>query len=104
MKKIVLYVCVIGLLNTASAGACDLIDKRKIRVGVSEGIAGKCSNNTLPIQCVSDGKEATRLTCNGPEGSYSGSDLQDLISTACGCSANSDNGRREQLRNELGES
>ena len=73
MKKIVLYVCVIGLLNTASAGACDLIDKRKIRVGVSEGIAGKCSNNTLPIQCVSDGKEATRLTCNGPEGSYSGS-------------------------------
>ena len=104
MKKIVLYVCVIGLLNTASAGACDLIDKRKIRVGVSEGIAGKCSNNTLPIQCASDGKESTRLTCNGPEGSYSGSDLQDLISTACGCSANSDNGRREQLRNELEDS
>ena len=102
MRKGFVLLCLIGLLNAGSAVACDIVNKRKIHVGVSEGVAGECSNTGEPVQCVGKGEEANSLNCNGPEGSFSGSDLQDLIRTACGCGAQSDDGASDQLREELG--
>jgi hypothetical protein len=103
MRKGILLMCVVGLLNVGHANACDIVDKQEIQVGGREGISGKCPNNSLPVQCVNEGDGADSLTCNGPEGSFDGSDLQDLISMACGCAAGQDNGATEQLNQELGE-
>ena len=99
MKKSFVVFCLIGLLNVGPAVACDILNKREVQIGVSKGIAGKCSNNGEPIQCLNEG--ADRLSCSGPEGSFNGSQLQELISTACGCTAHTDHGAREQLRREL---
>ena len=104
MRKGFVLCCLISLLNTASAVACDIVNKREIDVGGSKGVAGKCSNSGKPIQCISEGEQADRLSCNGPEGNFSGPDLQALISTACGCGASSDDGATEQLRQDLGDS
>ena len=98
MRKGFSVFCLIGLLNSGLAVACDIENKREIHVGVSTGVAGECSNNGSPIQCLSEGEGADSLNCNGPEGSFSGSDLQVLISTACGCGADQDDGATEQLR------
>jgi hypothetical protein len=100
MRKFFGVFFLIGLLHAGSAFACDILNKQKIQVGVSEGVAGQCSNNGKPIQCLSKG--ADRLTCNGPEGGFNGSNLQQLIATACGCTAKRDHGATEQLRQELG--
>lgn len=101
MRKGFLLFGLIGLLNAGLAVACYIENKREIHVGVSAGVAGECSNNGSPIQCISEGEGADRLNCNGPEGSFSGSDLHVLISTACGCGSNQDDGATEQLRQEL---
>ena len=99
MRKGFVVFCLIGLLSAGSASACDILDKREIQVGVSKGVAGKCSNNGQPIQCLSDGADG--LNCNGPQGNFNGLHLQDLIYTACGCTAHTDQGAPEQLRQEL---
>jgi hypothetical protein len=104
MRKGLVLLCFIGLLNAGSAAACDLVNKREIQVGTSEGIAGECSNNTATVQCISDGEGANRWNCDGPEGSFNGPNLQTLISTACGCGANPNDEAKEQLQQELGES
>tara|TARA_R110002072_G_scaffold136682_1_gene279190 strand:+ start:180 stop:500 length:321 start_codon:yes stop_codon:yes gene_type:complete len=103
MKKSLLLFGLLGLLNAGSAAACDIDNKREIQVGNNNGVAGECSNNGAPIQCINDGQGAGRFNCDGPEGSYSGPNLQALISTTCGCSANSgnDNDASEQLQEEL---
>ncbi len=101
MKKYIVLVCLMGLLPAVSAAACDLENKREIQVGTNEGIAGVCSNNAAPIQCISDGQGEGRFNCNGPEGSFSGPNLQALIATTCGCGATPDNDAAEQLQQEL---
>ena len=104
MRKGFVLFCLAALLNTAPAVACDMLDEREIHVGSSKGVAGKCSNNGKDIQCISEISQPDRLSCNGPEGIFSGPHLQALISTACGCGASSDDGAAEQLGQELGDS
>jgi hypothetical protein len=102
VRKAFVLFFVIGTLSAESIAACDIVDKQEIQVGGHEGVSGSCPNNGLTIQCVRDGEGADSFTCNGPEGNFDGSDLQDLISTACGCGANSDDGAQDQLQQELG--
>jgi hypothetical protein len=104
MRKSILVFCCIGLLNTGLAMACSIENRQEIEVGISEGVAGECSNNGNSIQCLSEGEGADRFTCNGPQGNFSGPDLQALISTACGCPAEQEGGAAEQLRQELEDS
>lgn len=104
MRKRVLVICWIALVNTGVAVACDIENKHEIHVGGSAGVAGKCSNNGHSIQCLSDTEGADSFTCNGPEGSFDGPGLQALISTACGCGAGQDDGPTDQLQQELGDS
>ena len=104
MRKGILMFCSIGLLNAGIVQACDIENKREIEVGVSNGVAGECSNSGDSIQCLIEGEGADRFTCNGPEGNFSGPDLLALISTACGCGADPDDGAAEQLEQELGNS
>jgi putative hemolysin len=101
MSKALLFCCIAGLLGSGSALACDIVNKQEISVGVSTGVAGECPNNGGSIQCISDEQGSEGLTCNGPEGSYSGSDLPDLIATACGCGANADDTSNDQIEQEL---
>jgi hypothetical protein len=103
MRKVFLLCSMIGLLNVGSAVACEIVDKQEIQVGVREGVAGKCPNNELTVQCVNEGEDANRFTCTGPEGSFDGPNLQSLISMACGCGADRDEGATEQLQQELGD-
>ena len=80
-----------GRLNARFAAACDLANKREIQMGTSEGIAAECSHNAAPIQCINGGKGAERWNCDGPEGDFSGPNLQALIATICGCGPNPNN-------------
>jgi hypothetical protein len=104
MRKGILLFCWIGLMHAGFAMACDIENKREIEVGVSKGVAGECSNNGMSIQCLSEGEGAGRFNCDGPEGNFSGPDLQALISSACGCGADQVDGAAEQLHQELGNS
>ncbi|MEZ5572047.1 MAG: hypothetical protein R3E64_08495 [Halioglobus sp.] len=90
-----------AILGAGSAAACDIEDKQEIQVGASEGIAGKCSNNSAPVQCISDASGADRFSCDGIEGTFNGPNLKQLIAAACGCGANSDDSASEQLNQEL---
>ncbi len=104
MRNGILIFCWIGLMNAGWAVACDIENKREISVGASKGVAGDCSNNGSSIQCINDGEGADSFTCYGPEGNFSGPDLQALISTTCGCGADNEDGAKEQLQQELGNS
>lgn len=99
MRKVFLVISLIGLLNAGSTVACDILDKQEVQVGVSKGVAGKCSNNGEPIRCLSEGGDG--MNCSGPEGSFNGLVLQQLIVSACGCSVQTDGGATEQLDREL---
>lgn len=101
MRHIFVLFCLLGFLNSTSALACDIVNKREIEVGASKGVAGQCSNNSHAIQCINEHMESNTFTCNGPKGSYDGPDLQALIATACGCGANSEEGAEDQLDQEL---
>lgn len=65
------------------AAACSIQNRHDIQVGDSKGIEGVCSNNGASITCTS--VEGGGMTCDGPAGSYDGSDLNALVFSACGC-------------------
>ncbi|CAA0100949.1 Uncharacterised protein [Halioglobus japonicus] len=100
MRNVILLLCAFALPSAGAAAACDLENKREIQVGASTGVAGECSNTGATVRCISDGENTQRLNCDGPEGTFSGPNLQTLIATACGCSASSedDNEVAEQLQ------
>jgi hypothetical protein len=101
MRRVLALSCLLGLLHTQSTLACDIVSKRVIHVGGSEGVAGYCPNNENTIQCISGGEGTDSFTCNGPEGSFNGPDLKSLIATACGCGANDQDGASDQMDQEL---
>lgn len=71
---------------TSSLLACDIVEKRTFHSGFRKGVRGVCSNNNRQIQCFYSGKYQGGLTCDGPLGTNSGYNLQDLIDAVCGCS------------------
>ncbi len=101
MKNVFALFCLLGLLNSQSALACDIVNKREIHVDGREGINGYCPNNENSIQCINVGEGADTFTCTGPEGSFNGPDLKSLIATACGCGAGDENGASDQMSEEL---
>ncbi len=101
MKKSIALLCVLALLQTGTAVACELVNKRTIQVGTSEGVAGECANNGAPVQCINNGEGAGRFSCDGPQGGFSGPNLQALIVTACGCSAADEDDASQQLQQEM---
>ncbi len=68
-----------------ASAACSIQNRKDTQVGSSKAIEGTCSNSGLPITCqiADDGG----ISCDGPEGSYNGYDLNALVFSACGCSS-----------------
>ncbi len=86
MKTALIASILFGLLSfqTVSA-ACSIQNRKDTQVGSSKAIEGTCSNNGLPITCQID--DSGGISCDGPEGSYNGYDLNALVFVACGCSS-----------------
>ena len=74
--------------------ACPIQNVQQTHIGTHEGIKGECSNNGLRISCVFI--EADGISCDGPGGSFSGNDLDDLIFSACGCSHQKEEEKRQK--------
>ncbi len=82
---------------SGDAAACSILNRKDTQVGSSRAIEGTCSNNGLPITCqvADDGG----ISCDGPEGSYNGYDLNALVFSACGCSSEQE--QQQQEKKEL---
>jgi len=82
---IVLSGLLFGLMGSTYflADPCFVREQEETGFGANEGIAGKCSNNGASVTCIvgDDGI----VTCTGPGGGYSGTDLESLTSSACNC-------------------
>ncbi len=96
MKRAVIGFIAAMVLICDVGYACSLLNKKEAQIGDSKGVEGVCSNNGLPISCIFVGEG---ITCDGPGGSYSGNDLDSLIFSACGCSAQEE--RELQEKKEL---
>jgi hypothetical protein len=79
----VLPVFITVITGVAAASDCGIERAVQTDGGPNAGVTGKCSNNGEPIECrnASDGS----ISCTGPEGNYSGDNLDALIASACGC-------------------
>jgi hypothetical protein len=82
------------LLFHGVASACSIQDRKEVQIGDSTGVVGVCSNNGQPISCTFVAGEG--ITCDGPAGSYNGDDLNALIFSACGCSAQEERELKEK--------
>ena len=96
MKLNLLVLLVTTMLMSNASVACDIEQKRSVHQGVNEGVAGVCSNNGGQIECFNAGENSGGLTCSGPEGSASGTSLQNLIFSVCGCGADDRNEEAQQ--------
>lgn len=96
-SAIVSIVCMALLFGAGTAYACSVLDKKRAHRGVSEGFRGECSNNGFSITCLL--QEGSWVTCDGVGGSYSGTNLQSLIFSACKCRAQEE--RRKELIEEM---
>jgi hypothetical protein len=94
MKKAVMGFAMAMSFFHGIASACSMEDAQNVQIGDHEGVQGHCSNNGLRISCssVQDGG----ILCDGPGGSYSGDDLNELIFSACGCTSNQEEKEKEQ--------
>ena len=99
MKVAVAVLGIALLLGQSDAYACSILNEKKVTIGDYPGIEGVCSNNGLPISC--QFVEGEGITCDGPEGSYTGDDLASLIFSACGCSTEQQ--EEQNLKKELEE-
>jgi hypothetical protein len=79
------------------ASACTIQNRKEVQIGDSKGVTGVCSNNGGTISCTFVTGEG--ITCDGPAGSYNGNDLNALVYSACGCSAQEE--RELQEKKEL---
>ncbi|MFA5074255.1 MAG: hypothetical protein WC539_10220 [Nitrospirota bacterium] len=95
LHRTIIVLSVLFLSYPIIADACSINDQKQIRIGASEGIEGICSNNGSRISCQFKGDE---ISCDGPGGGYSGTDLKSLIFSACGCSTQEE--KKESLKKE----
>ena len=73
------------MTGATAASDCGIENAARTELGPNGGVTGTCSNNGGTVDC-SYGIEGD-ITCNGPEGTFNGEDLDDLIASACGCGA-----------------
>jgi hypothetical protein len=94
MKTAVLAAVIALLSCHGAAAACSIQNRQEVQVGDSKGVRGVCSNNGSSITCTFVQGEG--ITCDGPAGSYNGSDLNALVFSACGCSAQQEKEMQEK--------
>jgi hypothetical protein len=100
MKLLIVTILFMTLLFVPhTAYSCDVMNKERARVGVDEGFRGECSNNGYEITCVL--QQGSWIECSGPEGTATGTNLNSLVYSICGCSAQDERERslQEQMRN-----
>ena len=81
--------------------ACDIVNKRDVQTLDRQGVSGNCSNNGEKIECYYVGEYSGGVTCDGPEGTMSGYNLQILINEVCGCGPGDTDGIERQFEQEL---
>jgi hypothetical protein len=85
MRSFLSVLTLLGVMAFGAAAAenCSIDNSEGVPVGRDNAVKGTCSNSGLPIECnwAVDGG----ITCTGPEGDFSGDDLDTLITSACGC-------------------
>ena len=103
MRSALLLLCLFALPTVEAVATCKLENQREVQVGTSTGVAGECSNSGARLSCFSDGENTERMSCEGPQGTYNGPDMQALIASACGCSAGSEAGNdvNDQLQEAI---
>jgi hypothetical protein len=94
MKLAIIGFSMAVLFVHSVSSACSIRDKEDVQIGAYKGIQGKCSNNGMPISCIFI--EGGSISCDGPGGSYSGDDLNDLIYSACDCSYQEEEQKEEK--------
>jgi hypothetical protein len=99
MNSIIIAMLYIAISVHGPAYECSIVDKERAERGAHEGVKGNCSNNGDSIVCIFE--EGRGVTCDGPEGTFSGYDLNELIFSACGCISESGDELKDQLREEL---
>jgi hypothetical protein len=97
MKALVMSFVMVLALSHNAAAACSILNEEKVQIGSYKGVKGICSNNEQPITCIL--MESVGIKCTGPSGGYTGSDLDSLIISACGCSAGQE--KEQQFKKEL---
>lgn len=86
------------LIANSAVSACDIVQKRRVHQGVNTGVAGVCSNSGSKVECLNLGGNGGGLSCAGSEGTFSGTNLQELIKSACACGPDD---RNEQLEQQV---
>ncbi len=94
MKSVIIVSILLVLSLHGTAAACSIQNRHETQIGDEKGVEGVCSNNGLPITChiANDGG----VTCDGPSGSYNGYDLNALVFSACGCSSQEEQEKKEK--------
>ena len=94
---IVSILSIILLLCAGTANACSVLNMEEVQIGMDKGFRGDCSNNGFTTTCLL--KEGSWVNCSGPAGSSTGTNLDSLIRSTCGCSEEDD--RRRNLQEQL---
>lgn len=81
---------------SAPAEACSIVNKRQTRLGVDYGVEGQCANNGWRVACTVT-QDESGISCEGPEGVFSGDQIGYLIMAACGCT------KQQSLQQQLEE-
>lgn len=84
-KFAVRVLCCASLLamGVSDALACRIENEKRFQEPFHQGIKGTCSNNQEEIRCIEEGDNG--FTCTGKGGTFSGSDVNTLIFSACAC-------------------
>ncbi|RLA26215.1 MAG: hypothetical protein DRQ62_00160 [Gammaproteobacteria bacterium] len=96
MKLNLLVLMSATILMSNTIYACEIEQKRSVQRGLNKGVAGVCSNNGHKIECFNVGENSGGLSCKGPEGSFSGANLKNLIFSVCGCGTDDRNAEFQQ--------
>lgn len=83
MKIHTVVALILGCTLWTLAQACEIEDKRPVKLGADEGVTGRCPNSGSKVTCIY--QEGEGWTCEGPEGSYTGASEATAAASACGC-------------------
>lgn len=100
MKVAVMIFSMVLLYGNGAVNACTIVNEEKVKIGNFKGVKGTCSNNGLPISC--EFREGQGIACDGPEGGASGDNLNSLVFSVCGCSAQEEKEQKQKKGLESG--